>query len=385
MMSQKNSFQTAKVLTLSGGHFTHDLYSAFLPPLLPLLVENLSLSMTLAGFLTVVFRIPSLANPFMGLYIDRINLRLLFVFGPLLTAVCMVFLGAAPNYFVLCLLMFAGGISSAVLHVSGPVLIAQASGVQLGKGMSAWMVAGELARTLGPLFCVGAVTYFGINRMWPSVFVAVVVTIFLFRFCRNMTTKSEVKEKSWHSAWISLRPVVLPLGGLLFARAFILNGLSNYLPVYMVNRGSTILIGGAALTLLELSGTVGTFFGGVSSDNWGRKPILLWSLAVSPFLLLLFVLSSGIVGTFLLFLLGLTTFTCSPVLLALVQDFSDGHRGAANGIYMGLNFVITALVLLLMGWLADNIGFQKAFLVSAVLAFLAMPCGFLLPWKRIEN
>lgn len=384
-MSNKKSFQTAKVLILSGGHFTHDLYSAFLPPLLPLLVENLSLSMTLAGFLTVIFRIPSLANPFMGLYIDRINLQSLFVFGPLLTAFCMVFLGAVSNYFWLCLLMFAGGISSAVLHVSGPVLIAQTSGTQLGKGMSAWMVAGELARTFGPLFCVSGVAYFGINRMWPLVFVAVVLTVFLFRFCRNMTTKSEIKEKSWHTAWISLRPFVLPLAGLLFARAFILNGLSNYLPVYMVNRGSTILIGGAALTLLELSGTVGTFLGGVFSDNWGRKPILLWSLAVSPFLFLLFILSSGIAGAVLLVLLGLTTFSCSPVLLALVQDFSGGHRGAANGIYMGLNFVFTALVVLLIGWLADNIGFQKAFLLSAFFAFLAMPCAFLLPWKRIEN
>lgn len=378
------SFQTTKVVTLSCGHFTHDLYSAFLPPLLPLLVDNLSLSMTLAGFLTVVFRLPSLANPFMGLYTDRLNLCPLFVFCPLATACCMTLLGAAPGYFWLCCLMFLAGISSAVLHVSGPVLVARVAGEKLGRGMSVWMMAGEIARSLGPLLCVGGIALFGVRSLWPLALLALIATFLLFRFSAGMTTLSEAREKSWQAAWTALRPVVVPLAGLLLARAFILNSLSNYLPVYMVGQGSTIFMGGAALTLLELAGTVGTFLGGSSSDRLGRKPVLLLSLAVSPFLLLLFVFSSGLISALLLVLLGLLTFSCTPVLMALTQEFSGGHRGAANGIYMGLNFVITALVLLLMGWMADMVGFQKAFLISACLSFLAMPCAFALPWKKLQ-
>ncbi len=378
------SFQTTKVITLSCGHFTHDLYSAFLPPLLPLLVDNLSLSMTLAGFLTVVFRLPSLANPFMGLYTDRLNLCPLFVFCPLATACCMTLLGAAPGYFWLCCLMFLAGISSAVLHVSGPVLVARVAGEKLGRGMSVWMMAGEIARSLGPLLCVGGIALFGVRSLWPLALLALIATFLLFRFSAGMTTLSEAREKSWQAAWTALRPVVVPLAGLLLARAFILNSLSNYLPVYMVGQGSTIFMGGAALTLLELAGTVGTFLGGSSSDRLGRKPVLLLSLAVSPFLLLLFVFSSGLTSALLLVLLGLLTFSCTPVLMALTQEFSGGHRGAANGIYMGLNFVITALVLLLMGWMADMVGFQKAFLISACLSFLAMPCAFALPWKKLQ-
>ena len=378
------SFQTTKVITLSCGHFTHDLYSAFLPPLLPLLVDNLSLSMTLAGFLTVVFRLPSLANPFMGLYTDRLNLCPLFVFCPLATACCMTLLGAAPGYFWLCCLMFLAGISSAVLHVSGPVLVARVAGEKLGRGMSVWMMAGEIARSLGPLLCVGGIALFGVRSLWPLALLALIATFLLFRFSAGMTTLSEAREKSWQAAWTALRPVVVPLAGLLLARAFILNSLSNYLPVYMVGQGSTIFMGGAALTLLELAGTVGTFLGGSSSDRLGRKPVLLLSLAVSPFLLLLFVFSSGLISALLLVLLGLLTFSCTPVLMALTQEFSGSHRGAANGIYMGLNFVITALVLLLMGWMADMVGFQKAFLISACLSFLAMPCAFALPWKKLQ-
>jgi FSR family fosmidomycin resistance protein-like MFS transporter len=46
-----NGFQTGKILALSIAHFIHDVYSSFLSPLLPLLIVNLSMSQTQAGFL----------------------------------------------------------------------------------------------------------------------------------------------------------------------------------------------------------------------------------------------------------------------------------------------------------------------------------------------
>ena len=44
-------FDTARVILLSIGHGIHDMYPAFLAPLLPLLQVKLGLSNTLAGFL----------------------------------------------------------------------------------------------------------------------------------------------------------------------------------------------------------------------------------------------------------------------------------------------------------------------------------------------
>ena len=46
-------FQTGKILALSIAHFIHDVYSSFLAPLLPLLIEKLSMSLTRAGFLSI--------------------------------------------------------------------------------------------------------------------------------------------------------------------------------------------------------------------------------------------------------------------------------------------------------------------------------------------
>ena len=62
-MQKSEKFQIGNVITISTAHLVHDVYSSFLAPLLPLLIEKLSISYTMAGILTIIQRIPSLFNP----------------------------------------------------------------------------------------------------------------------------------------------------------------------------------------------------------------------------------------------------------------------------------------------------------------------------------
>ncbi|MCK4788358.1 MAG: hypothetical protein KAV87_31745, partial [Desulfobacteraceae bacterium] len=63
----------------------------------------------------------------------------------------------------------------------------------------------------------------------------------------------------------------------------------------------------------------------------------------------------------------------------IVQDNSRGHRGAANGLYMGINFLTTAAVTVFVGWLADLFGLKAAFTTSALLGLAGIPIIFILP------
>ena len=136
MGEDEKTFQASMILVISTGHFVHDVFSSFLPPFLPLLIDKFGLSMVLAGSLTVFFRLPSFVNPLLGMASDRINLHYMVILAPALTAAAMTLLGNAPNFMVLSLFLVLGGASAAVLHVLGPGLVAQASGGSLGKGMS---------------------------------------------------------------------------------------------------------------------------------------------------------------------------------------------------------------------------------------------------------
>ena len=156
-------FHTRNVLSVSFAHFIHDVYSSFLAPILPLLIEKLSINYSYAGLLAFSQRVPALFNFILGMHIGRFKIRYFVIFTPGITAVCMSLLGLAPHYIVAVVLLLSMGISGAFFHVPAPVVIKKFSGDRVGRGMSFYMVGGELARTLGPIIILGAVSWWGLE------------------------------------------------------------------------------------------------------------------------------------------------------------------------------------------------------------------------------
>ncbi|MEN8151664.1 MAG: MFS transporter, partial [Planctomycetota bacterium] len=90
--------RTSKVVTIAAAHAAHDTYSAFLPPLLPVFIEKLSLARAEAGLLVVFLQGPSLLQPLIGRLGDRRDLRALLVLTPAVTAAAMCLLGIASGF-----------------------------------------------------------------------------------------------------------------------------------------------------------------------------------------------------------------------------------------------------------------------------------------------
>lgn len=375
-------FQTKRVLAAAGGHLIHDIYTSFLPPFIPLIVERFGVSIMLAGALVFYYRIPSVLNPIIGLICDRVELKLLFIMAPTLSAAGMCLLGLSPSYPYLVGILLAVGTSTAFYHALGPVLTAKSAGRRVGQGMGFWTMGGELARTLGPLAAVGIVAWRGFDGAYPFMIMGALASVFLYRlFGSARTTASRKAGGSLKETWQALRPVLLPLAGIILFRSFTAQALMVYLPAYVVSRGQSLWFGGFSLTTLELAGVAGTFLGGYLSDRLGRRSVLLASTAVSALLLLVFVhLPVSVWGLFpTLLALGLSVFASMPVMLALVQDHAGGFRATANGFYMGLNFGGGAVVIFLIGAMADWLGFQTAYLISGLLGVVGAPLALFLP------
>jgi len=212
-------FQTVSVTTISIAHLLHDTFSAFLAPLLPLLIEKLGISYTMAGALSVINRVPMLVNPFLGILADRIHMRFLVIFTPLATAITASLLGAAPNITFLAILIFVMGLSAALFHVPSPVMIRKVSADYVGRGMSFYMFGGEVARALGPLVILGAVSAWGLGNTWYLIPVAAGFTIYLYYALKDIKISEEFKEKKEETrVSITLKkhmPFLLMLSGLL--------------------------------------------------------------------------------------------------------------------------------------------------------------------------
>ncbi len=372
---EKHKFQTGKVGLVAFSHFVHDVYTSFLAPLLPLIIEKLSLTLGQAGFLSTVMQIPALLNPYIGLFADSKGLaRWLVILAPTITAIPMSFIGLATSYWMLLVLLFIAGVSVALYHVPAPVMVAQLSGDRRGRGMSMFMTGGELSRALGPMIAVGLVSIFGLEGFYPVFIFAVITSVFLYFSLEKSEKEEKVRKRgSLKASFNEIRHVMIPLSGILAARACMHAAMGTFLTVYVAKKTGSLWYGGAALTLYEIFGVAGVISAGTLSDWMGRQRVLFWALVVAPAAIFGFTLTTGIFQILMLVVTGFTVLSTTPVMLAIIQDHATENPAAANGLFMMISFAFRALAVTVVGVIGDFAGLEMMFNIAAMAGVLAVP------------
>jgi FSR family fosmidomycin resistance protein-like MFS transporter len=382
----KNNFQKGKVITISMGHLFHDIYTAFLAPMLPLLISKLGLSLSMAGLLDIIRKIPSLFNPVIGLIADKVCVKYIVILTPGITAISMSLLGKAPSYTILFILLFVTGISSALFHVPSPVMIKHFSGDKIGTGMSFFMFGGEIARTLGPLLITSALSLWGLEGSYRVMPIGIIASIILFLKLKDISPinnkENNNKQKSTKETIKELIPFFVSIGGFQLFRAGMKASLTLYLPIYLTGKGKSLWMAGIALSILQFSGAVSTFGAGYISDKIGPRKTLYITAIASPLVMGTFIISGETLMVPLLILMGFFLFASGPVILALVQETNTERPAFINGVYMTISFSISSLMVLIIGILGDNIGLELTFKICAALAVLSIPFAFILPIKQ---
>jgi len=375
-MKVNKKFHLSSVLTVAFAHLSHDIYSAFLAPMLPLLISKLGISLSLAGLLDVIRKLPSLFNPLIGLMADRISVRYFVIFSPLITGIAMSLLGLAPTYAVLVILLFVAGISNSLFHVPTPVMIKQISAEQTGKGMSFYMLGGELARTLGPLLITAAISLWGLEGSWRVMPLGILASSILFIKLKDIKIEDpsfQQKTSKAHETFKKLLPFFIIILGITFFRSAMKLALTLYLPTFLTGQGIDLWLAGISLAVLQFSGAIGTFLAGPISDRFGRKKTLLITSVVNPILMWIFISTNGSYIFPLLIIMGFFLFASGPVLLALVQDTDSEHPAFVNGIYMTISFGVSSLMVLLIGFLGDHFGLLLTYRFCAIISIASTP------------
>jgi len=376
--------QKNQVTTISLAHLVQDTYSAFLAPLLPLLIEKLDMSLVMSACLDIARKIPSLLNPFFGLLAERNDARYFVILAPALTSVSMSLLGLASSYAFLIVLLTVAGIASTLFHIPSPGMIKASAGKKLGRGMSYYMVGGELARTVGPLIITGGISLWGLEGTWRLMPFGIFASLILYYKLRNFqfvqTKFAKKSEKGDIFAEVKrFLPLFGAMSGFMFFQSAMKMAVTLYLAIYLTQQGFSLWIASSALAVLQFFGVIGTFLSGSISDKIGRQTTLVIMSSGAAVTMSIFLFSTTLYTLFpLLALLGIFMFANGPIMLSVVHELDTKMPIFINSVYMSINFSISSIVILAMGMFGDTLGLTLTYEAAAVLAFVAIPFAMIL-------
>jgi len=353
-------------------HFSHHLVSALITPLLPFIRDSFSLSYTRAGLLvsgfTITYGIAQLPGGWLS---DRLGYASLIVVGISGVAVFGLLFGLTASYAPLLIFLVLMGFAGGGYHPSASPLVSFAAGEnKSGRALGIHQIGGTASYFLAPLIAVGIAKAFGWRGsfMLLSAITLMYGIVFYLLLRRWGYTKFERHDDSDLNKETQLQgeplrrfvPVVIVSSAI---QVFMFSSVS-FIPLYVVDSLSGSKE--AAAALLSVSHSAGLWAGplaGFLSDRLGKKPIILFTAAISgPLIFLLnhVSLGAGIVVVLLFF--GVAQYTSMPVTEAyIIGNTSRKNRSTVLGIYYLISRGGPGLITVLLGWLTDRYGFHTAF------------------------
>ena len=365
-----------KSAIFSLGHFVTDIYPAFLPPLLPLLMEKFQLSFTRASFLGMVLSFSaSLTQPIFGYLSDKFGGRKFMIMGPLVTSLAFSSIGLAWDYAVVLALLIIGGLGGAAYHPEAVVSAVSLAGRQRTFAMAFFSLGGNIGYGISPFIILTVLALFGLEWSILAAFPGIAMAWVLYR-------KAPSAEKMSPPGSAALPPSAtanhrlasfLILMAVVILRITTVVSLLTFLPTIQSLRGFSLVAAGSSFTLFMICGAVGGLTGGFLSDQVGRKPLIVASFILALPVFMAFLLLRGPFSFLSLAILGFVLFLSEPACIVLAQELAPHRTRIASSMVMGLAWGIAGLGLLGTGVLADRIGIEKT-----LYALILLPAGALL-------
>jgi FSR family fosmidomycin resistance protein-like MFS transporter len=380
------------ILILSLSHLITDLTGSALPAMMPFLKDTLQLSYTAVGAVIMVSNMTSsIIQPLFGYLSDKMELKWFLPVSIILTCVGFSFLGLAPSFVVLLILVTVHGMGIALYHPEGSKIMHYFSGSRMATGMSFFQVGGNLGMALGPLFITSAIAWADLSGTLFYFILGVPMLGVLLLFLKELTLpvkgeKGDLGEKRGGSApefenkgWGAMALLVFAVS----MRSWAHMGLITFVPFYYIHflNGDAITAGRLVFVFL-IGGAVGTLIGAPIADRIGHKFYFCLSMILSVPLLLLFLQVGGAWVFIILSLVGFLLISSFSVTIVMGQVILRNRLGMASGLTMGFVIGMGGIGAGLLGIVADSWGVMtvlKLIVYMPAVGFipaLMIPYGF---------
>jgi MFS transporter, FSR family, fosmidomycin resistance protein len=372
---------------LSAGHLATDFANGALPALLPFMVDRFDLSYTLAaGLMLASAASSSLIQPLFGAWSDRRGALWLLPSGVAVAGIGIGLAAASPSYWLVLALLVVSGLGVAAYHPEGSKFAAFASGRRRASGMSLFSIGGNVGYALGPTATTPLVLAFGLTGgLLLAVPCLVVAALILAAVPFLASFAPEPGDASGSSSEADRPGALALLLGVIVFRSVAWFGLVTFVPLWEVSLGHSKSHGSHLLSLMLLSGGLGTLAAGPLADRLGRRPVLIVSLLVTGPLIVVYVLVGGVLGAVALALVGACVIGTFGVSMVMSQEYLPRRIGMASGLSIGLSIGLGGVAAVGLGALADSIDLRTAMYAAAAAPLAGLALAALLPPTRTRQ
>lgn len=361
------------VTLLTGGHFLSDFYCNFLPILLPFLIPQFGLSLTMSGLLVMVFSFAANAlQPVFGYLVDKSSIPWLLLLTVPGAAFFICLTGYATNAFLLFLLIIFTGLAIAIFHPLGSTLTAKvAAPPKLGLSLSIYVAGGNIGFALAPLTLVYFTQAYGLKSLPVLILPALLLSLLYYH--SRLHTVPTAAQQTTATSTLQLKAlfnnaslIKLNLG--MGLRAWTHVAVATYLPMLLISHGHDATFAGMVLTIFLVGAASGGLIGGYFSDKAGYKKVIVIALLLGIAPTYLFFSSESITPLTLIYLFfcGASLQAPQPSSLVWAQKLLPNYAGMASGMMMGLSFGLGGIGTAVTAALADFCGLSTALLLTTL-------------------
>jgi MFS family permease len=377
-----------RVISLIGAaHFFSHFFQLTLPPLFPVLRDELDVSYVALGLMMGVFYAASgIGQTVAGFLVDHLGARRILLGGMLLLASGIGLAGLSPSYWMLVPIALLAGLGNSVFHPADySILNASVSPLRLGRAYSVHGILGMLGFATGPLVIVALAGLLGWRTALMTVGALGLVAVAFFAIGAQAFRSADAPAPAaalgragrTPDFRVLLAPAILVafVFFALYASAFI--GIQTFSVAAMVALYHTPLaLATGALTAYLLGSASGILLGGFVADRARRPDLVAGGGMLLSAAVTLLVASAALPGGTLpvvMALGGLSLGIISPSRDLIVRRATPpGASGRVYGfVYSGLDLG-SSITPLMFGWLLDHGRPRAVFVLVAGLLFLGV-------------
>ena len=367
-MTDKSSIQesqnnpTASGL-LAAGHFTVDVYSGYLNPIMPFIAAKIGIGIAITTMLmSVSYLLSSLMQPLFGFLSDKYKRRFFIICGLLLIAIFNPMTGAATVPWALGLFIVLGNLGNGFFHP-------QATGFTFifSKGFESqrigrFLTMGTLGFAFGPLLASSMVKYFGLESLPVTSIFGIILALMFLKFVPKVsdikTDKSSITLKDALKEVLTSK-VTRILIGLSMIKSLVSIVYCLLLPFLWKQNGYGVFEIGFILSIYTLFGAIATYVSPKLEKKIGTKKVFITSLIlVAPITAVMFLTLHAIplLSISMFILLGFVSFLSNTLNTVLAQRLHPNIKSMISGFIGGFSWGAVGVLLSAFGYIAQKTG-----------------------------